>query len=76
MDELKINSKFMRSIVSKLIEVVIKKRIGYKVKVDLNDLNVTVIDGQAHIHLSGDADMDKADLTKLVKSISIYEEGL
>lgn len=76
MDELKINSKFMRGIVGKLIGVAIKKKLGCKVHVNLNDLNVTVIDGQAHLHLNVDADMDKQTLTKLVRGIGIDEEEL
>ena len=42
MDELKMNlsSKFMRGIVTKIISKAVYKKTGYKVEIDLNNINV------------------------------------
>ena len=51
MDEMKLNlgSKFMRKMVSKLISKYLSKRIGSKVTLDLNALNVRLDDGDTVI---------------------------
>ena len=54
MDELKIKSGFMRGVVSKLVEKAIHKKFGYKVDIQINDVDVVVTDGKAHIHLNAD----------------------
>ena len=48
MDELKITSKFMTKIVSKIVEVILKKKLGYKIDIQVNRIDVTFDDGKAH----------------------------
>lgn len=61
MDELKIKTKFMRGMLSKVIETAIRKKTGYKIKIQLNNINVSITDDVAHIHLDveGDASIDE-----------------
>ena len=71
MDELKLNlsSKFMRGIVTKLISKAVYKKTGYKIGIELNNINVEVINGRAHIHINADAEIDNDELMKIVKTI-------
>ena len=71
MDELKLNlsSKFMRGIVTKLISKAVYKKTGYKIGIELNNINVEVINGRAHIHINADAEIDNDELMKIVRAI-------
>lgn len=71
MDELKmkLSTKFMRSIVSKLIAKAIYKKIGYKVDVQLNDLDISVIDGDANINANVEVKINNEEFMKIMKSI-------
>ena len=71
MDEMKIESDFMRRSASWLIEKVVRNKLGYDVEVQLNGLLVTVLDGKAHVHLDVDLDAGKEEVGKLLKSIGI-----
>ena len=68
MDEMKIGSKFTTSIISSLA---IRKKFGYDVKLNLNEVKATVVDGKTHVHLDIDADLEKDELTKILKSIGL-----
>lgn len=71
MDEMKISSKFMRNLVAKLVKKTIKKKVGYDVDIQLNELTVTVTDGTAHVHLSVDAELNKDELTKILGMVGL-----
>lgn len=71
MDEMKIGSKFTTNIISKLIAMVIRKKFGYEVELKLNEVDATVIDGKTHVHLDIDAELDKEELIKILKSIGL-----
>lgn len=71
MDEMKIGSKFTTSIVSKLLAMLIQKKLGYDVELKLNEVNVTVIDGKTHVHLDVDAELEKDELMKILKNIGL-----
>lgn len=72
MDEMKLrlSTKFMRGIVSKLISRAISKKTGCKVNVHLNDLDVVVIDGEAKIDANVEVKINNNEFMKLMKSIS------
>ncbi len=71
MDEMKIGSKFTTGIISKLLSMVIRKKLGYEVELKLNEVNATVIDGKTHVHLDVDAELDKEELMKILTSIGL-----
>lgn len=68
MDEMKIGSKFTTNIISKLINMVIRKKFGYEIELKLNEVNATIIDGKTHVHLDIDAELEKDELMKILKS--------
>lgn len=71
MDEMKIGSKFTTGIISKLVSMVIRKKLGYDVELKLNEVNATVNDGKTHVHLDVDAELSKEELTKILASIGL-----
>lgn len=70
-DEMKIGTSFMKGMVSRVINLAVKRKLGYNVGVQLNDFNVKVTDEKAHVHISIDADMSQQELSKILTAIGI-----
>lgn len=71
MDELrfKLSTKFMKKIVSKLIARAIYKKYGYKVNIQLNEIDVWSIDGDTTVKLNVEAKIKSEEFNKIMKSI-------
>ena len=71
MDELrfKLSTNFMKNIVSKLIARVIYKKYGYKVNIQLNEIDIWAIDGDTTIKLNVEARLKSEEFNKIMKSI-------
>lgn len=69
MDILKIKTKFIQNILSKIIETLIQKKTGYKIKIQLKDIDMTITEDNAHISLNAEADMTINELKKVTKII-------
>lgn len=69
MDILKIKTKFIQNILSKIIETLIQKKTGYKIKIQLKDIDMTITENNAHISLNAEADMSINELKKVTKII-------
>jgi hypothetical protein len=72
MDEVKIVSNFTRGIISKIFKTVIKKKTGYNMDIQLNGITAKVSEGKTRVHLDMDAELDKEELMKILKSIGLY----
>lgn len=70
-DEMKIGTSFMKGMVSRVINMTLRRRLGCNVGVKLNDFNVMINDEKAHVHLSIDADMSQAELAKLLATMGL-----
>ena len=68
MDEMKIQSKFMTGLVSRIVKKVLRTKLGCEVDIQLNEFRTTVIDDKTHVHLDLDADLTKEELNKLLES--------
>lgn len=73
MDEmkLKLTTKFMRGIVSKFIERSIYKKYGYRVNVQLNDLDINIIDGETTINTNVEAKISSEEFKKMMTKLVI-----
>ena len=69
MDEMKINSKFMKEAIAKMVQEVIRKKTGYEVDIQLNELSAEVIEGAPKVHLSLDAGLHKDELERILKTV-------
>lgn len=66
-----LSNDFVGGAVAKLLSKFIQKKTGYKINIQLNDLNVEVVDGKAHLHVNADAEMDNNELIKVFKVIGV-----
>lgn len=71
MDEMKIVSKFTTNVISKLVKMVLRKKLGYDADIQLNEIKTTITDGKTHIHLDVDAELDKEELLKILKNVGL-----
>lgn len=73
LDEMKVklSTKFMRNIVSKLIAKAIYKKFGYKVDIQLKDLDISVSNGEAKINTNVEVNIDNNEFMKIIKSAGL-----
>ena len=73
MDEMKLRltTKFMRNIVSKLLAKLIFKKTGYKIDIQLNDLDLNFVDGETKINANVELHLDSKEFTKIIKTIGL-----
>lgn len=71
MDEMKIVSKFTTNMISKLVKMVLRKKLGYDIDIQLNEIKTTIADGKTHVHLDVDAELEKEELVKILKKIGL-----
>lgn len=72
MDEMKVklSTKFMRNMVSKLIARAIYKKYGYRVDIQLNDLDISVIDGETKISTNVELKVNSKEFMNIMKAIN------
>lgn len=68
---MRITTKLMRTMLAKLVKMALRKKFGYNVDIQLNEMEATVIDGKAHVHLNVDAELNKDELMKILKTIGM-----
>lgn len=71
MDEMRIVSKFTTGMISKLLKLTLRKKLGYDMDIRLNEVTAKVDNGKAHIHLDVDAELEKDELTKILKNVGL-----
>ena len=73
MDEMKLTlrTKFMRNVVAKIIAKIVYKKTGYKVNIQLNELDINVIDGETHISTSVEAKLSSDEFIKIIKNVDL-----
>lgn len=71
MDEMKIETKFTTNMISKLVKMVLQKKLGYNIDIQLNEIRTTITNGKTHVHLDVDAELEKEELVKILKNIGV-----
>ena len=71
MDEMKIVSKFTTNMISKLVKMVLRKKLGYNIDIQVNEIKTTITDGKTHVHLDVDAALEKEELMNILKKIGL-----
>lgn len=69
MDEMKIQSALMTGLVSTLIRKTLRKKLGYDIDIQINNVKVSVSDGKASIHMDADAEIETNELMRIAKNI-------
>lgn len=73
MDEIRFTSKRMTYVVSKFIKWMIKKKLGYNIDIQLNNFKAVSIDGITHVHLDIDAELNEAEVDKILDDIGVED---
>lgn len=73
MDELKLrlSTKFMRGIITKIISKAIFKKLGYNIDIQLNKVEVETVEGKICLHADLDAEINNEDFMKILKSTGL-----
>lgn len=72
MDEMRFTTKLMRGVLSKFATNIATKKLGYNIDIQVNEVNASIADGKAHIHLSIDSEINSDDLAKILKQNGLY----
>lgn len=67
--KIKLSTKFMKGLVAKIISKRIYKQLGYKIDIQLNDVQIDVVDGDVQIHLDVDGKMNKTEFSRIMEHI-------
>lgn len=67
--KIKLSTKFMKGLVAKIISKRIYKQLGYKVDIQLNDVQIDIVDGDVQIHLDVDGKMNKTEFSRIMERI-------
>lgn len=68
---MKLHTKFMRGIVSKLVRNIICKKTGYKVDIQFNEIDIKNEGGKIQVHINIDGEMTTEEFAKVIKMIGL-----
>lgn len=71
MDEMNIKSKFTTWMLSKAIGKALQKKLGYDIRIQLNEVKATINDGETHVHLDLDVKLSKEELMKILNNANL-----
>lgn len=63
--------KWIKDLIESQLNQMLKKKLGYDVNFKVGEVNVSINDEKASIHLDMDAEMDSAEFLKMVKEIAL-----
>ena len=68
-DELRISTPWMKGFIANAVKKMVRKKFGYSIDLDLNNIYVSTDEEGAHIHISANVDMDKPSFDKMLGEI-------
>ena len=70
MDELKLvlSTRFMRTLITKLLAKAIYNKTGYKIDIQINKIEAETNDGMIRVHMDADVEMNGEDLKNALKT--------
>lgn len=71
LDEMRIASRFLTNLVSKVINVVLRKKLGYDINVKLNEVRAINNDEKLKVHLDVDCELSRDELNKILETIGL-----
>ena len=67
---MKLSTKFMKGIVAKIITRKVYKKFGYKIDIQLNDVQIDMINGDIKLHIDANGKMNKTEFDRLMETIN------
>lgn len=62
----KVKNKLVVNAVSKLLEQILKKKVGHDIDIQINEAEATIHGSKAHVHLDIDLEMSTAELKEIL----------
>jgi hypothetical protein len=66
---LKLSTKFMKGIVAKIMSKKLYKKLGYKIDIQLNDVQIDMVNGDVKLHIDVDTKMNKTEFERLMEEL-------
>lgn len=66
---MRIANGLTRNAISKLVTAILRKKTEYDVEILINEMNVSLSDGRARVHMNVYGDISQEDLAKVIKKI-------
>lgn len=71
MDEMRFISKFMTKIISKAVETTLRKKLGYNIDIQVNELVAKTDSQKIKVHVDADVELTKEELSKILENIGL-----
>lgn len=71
LDEMRIASRFLTNLVSKVINVVLRKKLGYDINIKLNEVRAINNDEKLKVHLDVDCELSRDELNKILETVGL-----
>lgn len=65
---MRIVSKFTTNMISKFAKVVLRKKLGYNIDIQLNEIKAAINERKTHVHLDIDVELDGDELLNILKN--------
>lgn len=69
--KLNLTTKFMKGIVTKMIATTIRKKFGYNIDIQINEILVSTENGKIHLHADVVAETTNEEFVKILKSAGL-----
>lgn len=69
--ELKFKGGWMKTVISKLLTKYLQKKLGYKININFEDLDISYEEGETVIKTNVEIKLDKGEFKKIVKDIDM-----
>lgn len=66
---LKLSTKFMKGLVAKRLSKKIYQKLGCKIDIQLNDVQIDTADSDIKLHINADGKMSRAEFERLMERI-------
>lgn len=67
--KLKISTKFMKGHIAKIVSKKIYEKLGCKIDIQFNNIEVDSVDGNILVHIDVDGKINKTEFERLIESI-------
>ena len=68
---IKLSTRFMRNIVSKLLSRFVYKKTGCRVNIQIKDLDALIINGDTTVKLTVEAKLKSEDFNRIMESLEL-----
>lgn len=63
--------EFVKNMVAKIISNLIRDKLGYKVDIHFDDLDINMVDGETRIATKMDVYLEREEFSKILKTIGL-----